>query len=250
MWIIAPIVVLLVILGFIIAFIVSQKKSKPSKQDKKEADNNNLKYDDSASLPKHQVSRRHAPFFTPPNDQAGIEGERYVVSRLKELLENDEYILEGVLLPLYNGRKTELDCILITHKGIFCVEIKNWIGRISGDDESEFWLQEYRDYYMENRKQRNPVSQNEKHCEILEDFLDKKFFVDNVVIFPSLEEGSNIDSDFVFTIGEFEEYYSTLENDEDFEGPLHFLFTKLSPYVASEEELREHKEYMQKKFKD
>ena len=70
-------------------------------------------------------------------DEKGKEGEKIVREYLKTLLKSDEYLLTNILLPLSNGNTTEIDAIFITHKGIFCVETKNWIGHLSGDDEGE-----------------------------------------------------------------------------------------------------------------
>ena len=63
-------------------------------------------------------------------DLKGAEGERYVNSKLELLPEGSEFILTNLLLPTYGGHKTEIDTVLVTKKGIFCIEIKNWIGKI------------------------------------------------------------------------------------------------------------------------
>ena len=117
------------------------------------------------------------------NDQAGIVGENEVNDLLSFLLRSDEYLLPNLLLPLWNGEKTEIDCVLISRKGIFCIEIKHWVGHISGNDEDEFWLQEYDDSYWEDKWHRNPVKQNNGHCVILKKKLNNRYWINNVVIF-------------------------------------------------------------------
>ena len=67
------------------------------------------------------------PFFTPANERAGMWGEKIVNYHLRPLLRQDEYLLANVLLPLKNGHKTEIDCVLISRKGVFCVETKTWV---------------------------------------------------------------------------------------------------------------------------
>ena len=65
------------------------------------------------------------PFFTPANERAGMWGEKVVNYHLRPLLREDEYLLANILLPLRNGHKTEIDCVLISRKGIFCIETKS-----------------------------------------------------------------------------------------------------------------------------
>ena len=70
-------------------------------------------------------------FFTPENEKAGAYGELKTNYYVRLLLKSDEYLLANLLLPLKNGRKTEIDCVLISRKGVFCIETKNWVGHIS-----------------------------------------------------------------------------------------------------------------------
>lgn len=188
------------------------------------------------------------PFFAPANERAGILGEKIVNRHLRPLLREDEYLLANLLLPLKNGHKTEIDCVLISRRGIFCIETKNWVGNIKGNDEDEYWIQKYDDPWKADRKHKNPVHQNEEHCQILERILHKRFDVENVVIFVSLEYRGGIDSDYAFTIREFENYYYDLYPDVINEAELKPLYQKLVKYVASEEELKQHKEDTRKRY--
>ena len=188
------------------------------------------------------------PFFAPANERAGILGEKIVNRHLRPLLREDEYLLANLLLPLKNGHKTEIDCVLISRRGIFCIETKNWIGFIKGNDEDEYWIQKYDDPLRADRKHRNPVLQNEEHCEILERILHKRFNVENVVMFVSLEYRGGINSGYAFTISEFKKYYYDLYPDIITEAELKPLYQKLVKYVASEEELKQHKEDTRKRY--
>lgn len=180
------------------------------------------------------------PFFTPANEKAGMRGERHVNYHLRPLLREDEYLLANVLLPLKNGHKTEIDCILISRKGVFCVETKNWVGHVKGSDEDEEWVQVYDDPDRANRHHRNPVIQNKEHCEVLERKLDGKYKVANIVIFAKIGFILGVDSEYAFTINEFKNYYRGL-NDKLFLPDLVFIRDKLSKYIATEEELKQHR---------
>ena len=188
------------------------------------------------------------PFFMPRNERAGILGERFVNNRLLPLLKDDEYLLANLLLPLRNGHKTEIDCVLISRKGIFCIETKNWVGHISGSDEDEYWTQSYDDIFKRNKEHKNPVKQNEKHCEILERKLNNHYRVENIVIFVALEDGRGIDSDYAFTLREFKDYYQELSDDEINVPNLRIIYQQLVGFVATTEELEKHKEETRTRF--
>ena len=73
------------------------------------------------------------PLLTPENDRAGLWGEKVVNYHLRLLLRKDEYLLANLLLPLRNGHKAEIDCVLITRKGMKWNEkSKRNISRASG----------------------------------------------------------------------------------------------------------------------
>lgn len=188
------------------------------------------------------------PFFAPANDKAGMWGERVTNYHLRPLLRNDEYLLANLLIPLRNGHKTEIDCVLVSRKGIFCIETKNWVGHIHGSDEDEVWVQEYDDPYMEDRHHTNPVIQNENHCSILERVLNNRYPVDNIVIFVDLDYWDEIDSKYVYSINEFKNYYRELNDDEINQEELKQIYQKLLRYVATEEELKKHREDVKRRY--
>lgn len=190
----------------------------------------------------------HVPFFTPANERAGIRGEHFVNYHLRPLLREDEYLLANVLLPLKNNKKTEIDAIMISRKGIFCIETKNWVGHIRGSDEDEYWIQEYDDPYMPNRQHKNPVIQNDAHCEILQRILNNRFKVYGAVIFAELEDGLRIHSECTFSIVGFKRYFRELSEDDLGPEEIKQIYQKLVKFVASPDELREHREEVRKRY--
>ncbi len=181
----------------------------------------------------------------------GDQGESIINRHLQRLMKDDEYFLNNLLLPMMNGHKTEVDAVLITHKGIYCVESKNWVGKIKGNNNDERWVQEYHDRRLGYKKHRNPVKQNELHCdtinEILEEELDvyeiDKIYqcIHNVVIFSHLQDQSELYSNCTFDILDFKEYYMTRRNEIDDEETLKDIYDILSKFKATHEELEEHK---------
>ena len=188
------------------------------------------------------------PFFITANERAGMWGEKVVNYHIRPLLREDEYLLANLLLPLQNGHKTEIDCVLITRKGIFCVETKNWVGHISGSDEDEYWIQRYDDPYKSDREHKNPIKQNEGHCSILERKLKNNYDVNNVVIFANLEDGRSINSNYAYTVRSFKNYYRDLSDLELNEMQIKAIYQMLLPYVATAEELKAHREEIKRRF--
>lgn len=234
MWWIALVVVTVIILIIIIVAIVSGNT-----HDKGD-------YQDGGGT---QVGGgERIPFFTPANERAGMWGEKLVNYHLVPLLRENEYLLANLLLPLKSGHKTELDCVLVSRKGIFCIETKNWVGHISGTDDDEYWHQKYDDSYTEDRDRRNPVKQNEGHCAILERKLHNNYQVDNIVIFANLEDGCGIESEYVFTVHSFKDYYRELNDDELSPSQIKAVYEMLRPFVATPEELKQHREETRRRF--
>ena len=188
-------------------------------------------------------------FFSPNNEKAGKRGEKTVNHFLRLLLKEDEYILVNVLLPLKNGNKTEIDCIIVSRKGIFCIETKNWVGHIFGSDNNEYWYQQYDDPYKNAERRKNPVKQNEAHCNILYKMLNERYDINNIVIFADLDSDSNIDSDYTFSLDEFVDSYPEWEDEITIE-EVKQISQELRKYVATPEQLRQYRKEMEQLYKD
>ena len=67
--------------------------------------------------------------------EAGIKGEKAVTEALREL-DDSYFLINDLLLPKRGGN---IDHILLSPKGIFCIETKNWTGdiRCNGDEWSK-----------------------------------------------------------------------------------------------------------------
>ena len=187
-------------------------------------------------------------FFMPANDKAGIRGERTTNYHIRPLLKNDEYLMANLLFPLKNGRRAEIDCVIISRKGIFCVETKYWVGHIHGNDDDEYWIQKYDDPYKSNREHKNPIKQNEAHCEILDRVLKHKYHIENIVIFVGHDFLPSVDSDCAFTVSQFKNYYRNLSDGDIQEFELRQIYQELLGYVASKEELKRHRIDVKSRF--
>lgn len=105
-------------------------------------------------------------FWNIINDK-GARGE-YRVSQVLEKTPFEHKMIFNCYIPNRKGDKTELDIIMISKKGIFVVENKNYSGWIFGDEKSKNWCQTI---YNTKNFFYNPVKQNRSHIKNLENML-------------------------------------------------------------------------------
>ncbi|MBR3131301.1 NERD domain-containing protein [Candidatus Saccharibacteria bacterium] len=102
---------------------------------------------------------------------AGSSGERVLYNALiKKFYVPEEQIFRNVYIPAKNGTTSEIDLIVVSKKGLFVFECKNYGGRIYGDAKYNEWLQ-----YIGSKKESfyNPLLQNKTHVKILKELLEK-----------------------------------------------------------------------------
>lgn len=174
------------------------------------------------------------------SEKAGMRGERKVNSKLLPLLRNDEYLLNNILVPLNNGDTVEIDAIIISRKGIFCIETKNWAGIIRGSEDDEYWTQRYDDPSKTSKKHKNPIIQNERHCGVLDHIFHGHFTIEGAVIFVKQNAKYHIKSSSCYTISQFKNYYRSLGDYELTVEEVKQIYQKLSTYIPTQEQLEEH----------
>lgn len=101
--------------------------------------------------------------------KAGIRGEGDVARVLSELLD-DDYTLFNDIRVRSGFSAAQIDHLVVSRKGLFVIETKNWRGRIVGDGKARKWLQ-YRGEGQPARSLDNPILQNRRHVDILKRFL-------------------------------------------------------------------------------
>jgi hypothetical protein len=91
------------------------------------------------------------------------------------------HLLNNLTIPFQDGT-TQIDHILVSAKGVFVIETKNYSGWIFGDEKSNQWMQVI--YRVKSRFQ-NPIHQNYLHVKTIEqlfDFLPKEQ-IHSIVVF-------------------------------------------------------------------
>lgn len=79
-----------------------------------------------------------------------------------------------------NGKSHQIDHVEIRENGIFCIETKNYIGWIFGDEYQDKWTQCL--YNGEKHQFLNPLKQNKSHIYYLSKALDNKYRINTLVV--------------------------------------------------------------------
>lgn len=101
-------------------------------------------------------------------NKKGKEGENSVRRILSQLPRKKFIRLNNVVLRNKYGITIQIDHVVIGAYGIFVIETKNYLGKISGTDESEHWSQLI---YGNTHNLYNPVLQNRSHIAALKDSI-------------------------------------------------------------------------------
>lgn len=107
-----------------------------------------------------------------PVRQAGKEGELAAQEIIREVLRENDILLSNICIS-YEGKETELDNVIITDKGVFIIEVKNYSGKLIGKEEDFEWkkykLSAGGNVYEKNVK--NPIKQVKRQVYILSHYL-------------------------------------------------------------------------------
>ena len=97
----------------------------------------------------------------------GRYGEKMVMQTLKNLDSKEYTIFHDLYVPTKKGT-SQIDHVVISHKGIFVLETKNYTGWIFGNENSQNWTQVI---YKRKEKFYNPIWQNFGHLQALKEYL-------------------------------------------------------------------------------
>lgn len=72
----------------------------------------------------------------------GSSGERILyITLTKKFQIPENQIFRNVYIPTRNGKTSEIDLLVVSKKGLFVFECKNYGGNIYGDANREKWIQ-------------------------------------------------------------------------------------------------------------
>lgn len=141
----------------------------------------------------------------------GAAGERKVDSKLNPLIfgKVEHRQINNLILVDSNGKSHQIDHIEIRENGIFCIETKNYIGWIFGNENSEKWTQTL--YTGEKHQFFNPLKQNNSHCYHISKVLGPKYRVNSLVVMAN-NNADKIDCDNVINLNDLKSYLKRFNN--------------------------------------
>lgn len=143
----------------------------------------------------------------------GNAGERDVCILLNKFTIRNNYhayVLRDLRIP-YKDNEAQIDFVYIFKKGIFVIEVKNWIGLISGNKEDKKWSRTYRGRTYSFL---NPLFQNYYHVKALEEVTKLNAPFNSLIIFAS-NNVSMLNIDNVVSITRMNKYLFEFKNDQE-----------------------------------
>lgn len=156
----------------------------------------------------------------------GKLGEHKVLKLLKKLTKKNGVFINNLTIGNETSSKThQIDHVLISTKGIFSIETKNYSGRIYGNDNNREWTQVLNYGKVKNRFY-SPVKQNETHIYSMKEIIKESVNINNIVIFLNADI-DRVDSNYVFTRREFKRYYKRMDDNVLSEEQVTYIYEKL-----------------------
>ena len=110
--------------------------------------------------------------FEPPERRAGRMGEEQATAAIRECLRAGDCLYTNVE-KAYDGRRTEFDNIIVNQYGVFIIEVKNYVGQLSGKEDDYEWqktkVTDAGNLYI--KTVRNPIRQVKRQIYILSKYL-------------------------------------------------------------------------------
>lgn len=115
----------------------------------------------------------------------GMSGEYSIYDKLKNYEKHGAKFLFNLYLPTYNNKTTEVDIVMISTKGLYVFESKNYSGWIFGSENQSKWTQSLHIGYGETQKEHfyNPIMQNEYHIKYLQKVIGKDIKIHSLIVF-------------------------------------------------------------------
>lgn len=108
-----------------------------------------------------------------PIRRAGRKGEELVTDIIESVLRPGDRLLTNVKLE-FDDKEAECDNIIVNQYGVFIIEVKNYVGKLYGDEDDFEWTKrkttDAGNVYEKEVK--NPIRQVKRQTHILAKYLD------------------------------------------------------------------------------
>lgn len=125
---------------------------------------------------------------------AGERGEARVTAEIEKVMRKDDYLFTNVKIS-FNNSETECDNIIINNFGVFIIEVKNYSGSLSGNENDDEWVERK---YFEEKSVKNPIKQVKRQIYILSKLLKNnglRAWIEGYVIL--IHNNSPVDSKYI-----------------------------------------------------
>ena len=115
----------------------------------------------------------------------GRYGEYLTYKYLKKFEDQGARFLFNIYVPKKEEETTEIDVLMISSKGLFVFESKNYSGWIFGSDNQKYWYQTLPSGRRRSHKEKfyNPVFQNNTHVKYLKSLIGDEFPIYSIITF-------------------------------------------------------------------
>jgi outer membrane protein assembly factor BamE (lipoprotein component of BamABCDE complex) len=179
-------------------------------------------------------------------------GEKELYNKCLKYVSDDFKVIPNAIFQRHDEGTNQIDLIIISKKGIFVVEMKDYKGWIFGDENHINWTQSLNAGKGQSKqyKFRNPIKQNENHIKTLKKILLRKGYdnlpVYNVVVFGNdavlKEVTKSIDVVNLKDIGKaFEKYRDLVITTEEISNIYDFLYGEI---IKEKNAIGEHINYV------
>lgn len=123
--------------------------------------------------------------FLDVSRNTGRYGEYLTYKYLKKFEEQGARFLFNLYVPKKEEETTEIDVLMISSKGLFVFESKNYSGWIFGSDNQKYWYQTLPSGRRRSHKEKfyNPVFQNNTHVKYLKLLIGDEFPIYSIITF-------------------------------------------------------------------
>jgi hypothetical protein len=165
----------------------------------------------------------------------GKYGEYLIYKTLRDFEKSGAKLLFNLYIPKGRTKTTEIDVLLISPKGLFVIESKNYNGWIFGNETQRNWTQIIYDYKGQFY---NPIMQNRSHISHLKNIVGN-IPTQSIIVFSNectLKE-ITINSKDVNVINRYElraflmRIYNQIQTDLLTETEVNDIYNKLYPYT-------------------
>lgn len=143
---------------------------------------------------------------------AGKRGEEVVTAEIERVMRKDDYLFTNVEIS-FNNRETECDNIIINNFGVFIIEVKNYSGSLSGNENDDEWGErKYNDYgeILEEKNVKNPIKQVRRQIDILSKYLKNnglRAWIDGYAIL--IDYNSPVNSKYIISLDDIDRVIHT-----------------------------------------